>query len=472
MSEIAGAARRHWITAGFAGVAALLLISVVVSYISMARLAGARKLEEQSAAVRRSLARVVYLLTDSETAQRGYIITGDERFLAPAEPALRELPVEIAALRMLLGGDEASARQLDRLEHLVAAKTGIVRSNIAARREGGFQSAAPKVAGGGGRAAMDAIREHVAAMDTAEVERLRSHSETTRTAAGHAQTLVLAANALALVSTLLAGDQVRRGFAERARAQAAVDRANAELEDRVGQRTLELRQALDRLERENVERRELEAALLQVSEREQRRISEDLHDGQGQLLAGAMHLATAHMNRLAKAGLPEAKEAGNLRQLIREALDQSRAVARGLYPVKDAPPGLALALEDLAARTRQMFSLDCRLERAGLAVEDNHAATHLFRIAQEAVHNAAKHAAARQIRISLEPDTRGARLEVRDDGKGLPPDWQSRDSLGLRMMRHRAGLIGAELQVESSPGTGTRVICLAPIAGAQFTPAL
>src|SRR5262249_12368926 len=140
----------------------------------------------------------------------------------------------------------------------------------------------------------------------------------------------------------------------------------------------------------------------QVTEREQRRISQDLHDGLGQHLTGLMHLSSVLHSNLKERSLPEAAEAARIATLLREAAEQTRTLARGLHPVEMEASGLMASLDHLADKTRELFKIDCRFEcRNGVLVQDVVMATHLYRIAQEAINNAIKHGRASQIRIEL-----------------------------------------------------------------------
>ncbi len=454
-----------WLSVGLTLVLLLLLVSTFVSYSNMETMEAAQDLEERSLETRFALAKVESLLTDVETSQRGYAITGDESFLAPAESAFARLPIELARLRRLLPDTVVSRRAFDRLAGLAAAKIRVAHRNIETRRAGGFAAAAEWIASGEGRAVMDSIRNQVLTMDSQEVVRLRSMGDRTQEATRSAQSIVLGTNLLACFTALLAARQTQRSFAQSAQAKALVERANTELEANVARRTAELSRTLEQLRSENLQRMKLEAELLYVSEREQRRIAEDLHDGQGQLLAGALHLVNAQAQRLAKTGQAEAKEAENVKQLIREALEQTRSVARGLYPVKDTPKGLELALNDLANRTQRMLNVDCHFHSsAQVPVEDNAEATNLFRIAHEAVNNAIRHGEASRVDIHLSSSAEGLLMEIRDNGKGLPPGFQNRTGLGIRMMQYRAQLLGATVQVEALPERGARTLCRAPSA--------
>jgi signal transduction histidine kinase len=125
--------------------------------------------------------------------------------------------------------------------------------------------------------------------------------------------------------------------------------------------------------------------------------------------------------------------------------------------------GLAAALTDLAARVASSHGIDCAFDQTGpVRVEDNLTATQLYRISQEAVTNALKHSHARSISIALADDDGSVALRIRDDGIGIRDPEPEGNGLGLRIMRYRAGLINAQIQVESQAGTGTVVTCTLP----------
>jgi len=212
---------------------------------------------------------------------------------------------------------------------------------------------------------------------------------------------------------------------------------------------------------ETRERRRLEAEIIGISEAERRRIGQDLHDGLGQQLTAVEILCTA-----LKADLTPtpalAKQMDQISQLLRESIGQVRALARGLVPVGDEPDALWNSLVDLAARTDALGRVRCRLAAGPLvACGDREIATQLYRIAQEAVNNAVKHGDARQVTLTLTRSGDMLELAVRDDGRGGAGDRAG--SLGLRLMRHRASLIGGEFSLSSPANAGTEVRCRVPL---------
>jgi PAS domain S-box-containing protein len=212
--------------------------------------------------------------------------------------------------------------------------------------------------------------------------------------------------------------------------------------------------------RDITERKQLEAEVLQISEREQQRIAQDLHDGLGQLLSGTVHLANVLQLELADQALPEAAEALRITELLNQAVAETRSLARGLYPVRPEANGLMVALEELAGRTRQLFKIACQLQcRKAVLIADNALATHLYRIAQEALNNALRHGQAQAIAIGLTSNPQRIVLTVRDDGIGFSSAPPKRKGMGIQIMQYRAAMVGGSLAIQKEDSRGVRVVC-------------
>ncbi|MGA3180463.1 MAG: PAS domain S-box protein [Verrucomicrobiota bacterium] len=218
--------------------------------------------------------------------------------------------------------------------------------------------------------------------------------------------------------------------------------------------------------RDITERVKLEGEILEAGERESRRIAQDLHDGPGQLLAGTAHLATTLHKDLAAKSRPEARQLKRISKLLYEAIAQERSLARGLQPVEPESSGLMVALDSLARQTKSLFQITCRFTcKRPVWIADNTVATHLYRIAQEAVSNAVKHGKPGRIEISLTRTPERIALSVRDNGAGLPARRGKNSGIGLRIMRYRAGMISGRLTIENQAGGGASVVCTAPLSG-------
>jgi PAS domain S-box-containing protein len=211
------------------------------------------------------------------------------------------------------------------------------------------------------------------------------------------------------------------------------------------------------------ERKRLEQEVLAVSEREQTRLGQDLHDGLCQHLIGAAFAANSLVEDAAAQTRPEVARLQQLARLLDDVITQARQVARGLYPVKLETEGLSAALQELAARVTDQSGVPCVFAApAPVAVADHTTAIHLYRIAQEAVNNACKHARASRITLGLAAQDGCLRLTITDDGTGVPDRSDAAAGMGLHIMNYRAQMIGGVLTVERQPAGGTIICCSAP----------
>lgn len=208
------------------------------------------------------------------------------------------------------------------------------------------------------------------------------------------------------------------------------------------------------------ERKAHERKILEASEQERRRIGYDLHDGAGQLLTGTAFIAKVLEQQLQKKGmLDESGETAEIVGNINKAIDMIRRLSMGLYPVELEASGLYVAFKDLTESAESYYDIKCDLKfNKRIRIPDKSVATQLYLIAREAVNNAAKHSKAKSIKIFFIKSGNAIKLEVLDDGVGVPEQLDESKGLGFQTMRYRAGLIGAILSIRSTP-KGTRVKC-------------
>ncbi len=223
--------------------------------------------------------------------------------------------------------------------------------------------------------------------------------------------------------------------------------------------------------RDITERKRLEREILEISDRERQRIGQDLHDGICQHLAGIELMSQVLEQKLAPRSKADAARAGEIARYVREAISQTRSLARGLSPVTLEAEGLESALRELAANAEKMYGARCVVLVSGVPVKcELGTGIHFYRIAQEAVSNALKHGKASEISIELAASDEWTMLSVRDDGTGMPGKNPG-GGMGLRIMRYRAGILGGTLAWEPNHPHGVRVICTAgPLAGLQKMP--
>ena len=215
--------------------------------------------------------------------------------------------------------------------------------------------------------------------------------------------------------------------------------------------------------RDVTRRVELEKEILAISDQERQQMGQDLHDDLCQQLTSIEFLTRALERGLQANSRTESAQAKEISQLTRRAITHARDLARGMFPVELRQNDLAGALRDLAWRTKAVFRIDCRFRGESLALRHNRPAQiHIYRIAQEAVRNAVKHGKATRIAIGLTTGENRIVLSVRDNGVGIPLNLRKNKGLGLRIMGHRASLLGGSVVVRKSHKDGTAVVCSIP----------
>jgi PAS domain S-box-containing protein len=211
------------------------------------------------------------------------------------------------------------------------------------------------------------------------------------------------------------------------------------------------------------ERKLLQKRLLEIGEEERQRVGQDLHDSLGGHLTGIALLGKALAQRLQERKSPERELATEVVEGLNQAVVQTRNIAHGLCPVEQNEFGLLSSLHEYAADLRRRTRVRCELHVAGGPPKlDAMVGSHLFRIVQEAVSNALRHAKARRLRISLSTTQREFALRVWNDGAEFPERAFRGKGLGLRTMKYRADLIGAQFDISPAAGGGTVVSCLLP----------
>ena len=250
-------------------------------------------------------------------------------------------------------------------------------------------------------------------------------------------------------------------IARRKSAELALQESKELLEARVRERTRELDAANIELKDEIERRKGLEGEILAVSDREQQRLGQELHDGICQHLTAVAFMARSVALRLKNHRVIEVSDIEKIAQLVNEAATDMRNLSRAFHQRDVDAAKLAGALQDLV--DREIWRVPCRLEvKPSFHIEDDTAAAQLYRIAREAVINANKHAQAREIVVRLEQSPRGMVLRVTDDGVGFSNGPKLARGLGFHIMNYRAQVMGGRLEIESPKRGGTRVSCYLP----------
>lgn len=239
--------------------------------------------------------------------------------------------------------------------------------------------------------------------------------------------------------------------------------AERRVSERVREEVVMRTAAYEALERATREQRRLEEEIARTSEDERRRLGSELHDGLCQQLTAALLRCVAMENQQAAVSSSAPLPLRDLRVLLEDSIGTAYEVARGLCPLDVGPDSLGTALEGLARRTRGSTGVACEFREGGdVAVRDQATALHLYRIAQEAVANAARHAHPQRIVITLCGEPECLLLQVEDDGIGMPAKPSKSGGMGMHIMAYRAGILGGTLAVDPRPGGGTRMVCRVP----------
>jgi PAS domain S-box-containing protein len=241
----------------------------------------------------------------------------------------------------------------------------------------------------------------------------------------------------------------------------ALQKSNEALEQLVDQRTKALSVANAELKGEIDRRKGLEGEILSISDREQQRLGQELHDGLCQHLTAVAFMARSVALRLKNHRVIEVSDIEKIAQLVNDAATDTRDLSRALHRLDVDSAGLVDALQDLV--DREIWKTPCRLEvNPSFSIEDDIAAAHLYRIAREAVINANKHAQAREIVVKLEKSRQELVLRVIDDGVGFSDELKPKQGLGFHIMSYRAQIMGGRLEIDSAKRAGMCVSCYLP----------
>jgi signal transduction histidine kinase len=388
-----------------------------------------------------------------EASVRSFAVTGEERFLEPYHEEQRGLHDALRSARALLATPHEAGLSLEPLptiltqlgafERATQSKLALLDEGIARVRQGKRLDTRAESTLDEGRRRMDRVRSEMGALRTslrAEIALRNGHVQGLERRSAR---LIMVSNLVSALLLVLAAVFFIWLLAQRARAGQQIAALNAVLERRVVGRTAALVKARDDLRR-------FAGSLTLGAEAERRRLAREVHDQMGQILTTL---------KLGAADDPERAV------LIDEAIRISRRISHDLRPAALDDLGLAAALSQLGRDTQQHAGIEVRVMAEDNAALDPHQATQLYRITQEAVTNALRHARAR--RITIRAGAEGGRygLDIEDDGIGC--DGQGAQGSGLLNMRERARLAGGEAGIARRPEGGTVVSVHIPLPAAD-----
>ena len=440
-----GASRKRGLDVGFAALAAAAVMGV-----SEAAFWGADEALNQAQArhqARNDGLRLRELLTDAETAQRGYLLTGRDDYLAPIKLAEQELPNVLSRLRGQYASSEWEALVAD-ASRRASEKLSELQLVVKLYREGQDTAWHGLVESDIGREKMQAVRDAVGQLDQHELAQIATERDAVVRSLNYGR---IGVHGLTLISLF--------GLAIFLRRNEALHMARRE-------HAKELAQERDRLDREvarrTAELTELARHLQTVREDERAHLARELHDELGALLTAAK-LDVARIRRMTRTTAPEIDERlMHMSQLLDQGIALKRRIIEDLRPSALSNLGLIPALEILTQEFAQRSGLQLSLELME-APTDEAGRLAMYRLVQEALTNVMRHAKAKHVRVSLAETDGWLQLHIRDDGQGFNPEAVGAGHHGLLGMRYRIESLGGTLQLLSAPGRGTLVLARLPL---------
>ncbi len=439
-----GASRNRGLAVGLAALAAAAVMGV-----SEAAFWGADEALNQSQArhlARNDGLRLRELLTDAETGQRGFLLTGRDDYLAPLQLAEHELPGLLARLRGQYASSEWEALVTD-ASRRANEKLSELQLVVKLYREGSTIAWRGLVDSDIGREKMQAVRDAVGQLDRHELAQIARERDAVFRSLTYGRLGVHGLTLLSLVGLAV--------FLRRNEALHAARREHA----------VELAQERDRLDREvarrTAELTELARHLQTVREDERARLARELHDELGALLTAAK-LDVARIRRMTKTAPDIDERLKHMSELLDQGIALKRRIIEDLRPSALSNLGLVPALEILTQEFAQRSGLQLSLELIDTTTTDDADRLALYRLVQEALTNVLRHAKAKHVRVSLGEADGWLQLHIRDDGQGFNPEAVGAGHHGLLGMRYRIESLGGTLQLLSAPGRGTLVLARLP----------
>jgi signal transduction histidine kinase len=428
-----------------AALAALVLISL--NEVSFRQSTEAVSSIEAAQKTRGGVNKLLQQMLDAETGQRGYLLTGDERYLEPYTLATAEITETMDALRESFASYPDQLNDFGLMSRQISRKLAEMDLSVRMRKEGNEDAWKFVLTTDVGKEYMQAIRDQSGklvsssnlAMDRGQVQ-VKKTLQLSRIGVA---TMALA-GLLAFYMYLL---QTKALLASGMREQASLQRERDALEKQVRDRTARLA--------------ELATHLQEVREDERGHLARELHDELGALLTAAK-LDVARLKSKLGGNLPEASERlQHLTNTLNSGIALKRRIVEDLRPSSLSHLGLVASLEILAREFAERSGLDITTDLETVELGGSAQLT-VYRLVQESLTNMAKYAEAQQAQITLHDFENHMSIEVKDDGKGFSPDAVGPASHGLAGMRHRVEAAGGRLSVSSGAGTGTLISAVLP----------
>lgn len=435
-------------------VLAALAAGVLIGINETGYLQSSRSLHqiEEYTAIRNSVNRLLQHVLDAETGSRGYLLTGDPRYLEPYNAAVAEISQDLDRLRNSYPAHAAESAVTVQLTRNVQRKLAEMDLSVRMRKQGNEEAWKFVLMTDVGKEHMDAIREQAGRLIGSASASVVSAQDQVRRSLQFARLGIGIVALAALLAFYLYLRQTTRLKMANEQQQAALQQERDQLEGQVRERTASLAQ--------------LATHLQQVREEERGHLARELHDELGALLTAAKLDVARLKSRMGPQQAPEvAERLQHLTETLNSGIALKRRIIEDLRPSSLANLGLTAALEILAREFSEQSGVEVATSLESVELDEPAQLT-VYRLVQESLTNVGKYAEAKQVDISLRDYNNHIEVEVRDDGKGFEPVRAKPSTHGLAGMRHRVEAAGGRLAVESSPGAGTRIFAVLPKDGA------
>jgi signal transduction histidine kinase len=431
---------------------ALLAALFLVGINETGFLQSSKALDDIAAATRTRdmLNRVLQLAVDAETGSRGYLLTGDPRYLSPYDSAVVEIGQQMDDLRTVYPPTSDEAQTLNQLSRNVQRKLAEMDLSVRLRKQGNEDAWKFVLMTDRGKEHMDAIRAEAAKLVDSASKRVAASQEQVRQSLQLSRIGIALVTAAALLAFYLYLRQTTALKAADEKQQEALQAERDLLERQVRERTASLA--------------ELATHLQEVREEERGHLARELHDELGALLTAAKLDVARLKSRLGAQPSPEIMQRlQHLTESLNGGIALKRRIIEDLRPSSLSNLGLNASLEILAREFSERSGIDVTTGLEAVVLDEGRQLT-VYRLVQESLTNVGKYAEAKQVEISLRNYGGHVEIDIKDDGKGFDVSRIKASTHGLAGMRHRVEAAGGRFMISSTPGSGTRISAVLPSA--------
>ncbi|HTH77493.1 MAG TPA: CHASE3 domain-containing protein [Ramlibacter sp.] len=431
---------------------ALLAALFLVGINETGYLQSTRALGDIAAATRTrdELNRVMQLTLDAETGSRGYLLTGDPRYLEPYNSAVAEIGKQMDTLRTAYPAGSADSQTVNLLTRNVQRKLAEMDLSVNMRKQGNEDVWKFVLMTDKGMEHMDAIRVEAAKLIDAASKRVSASQEQVQRSLQLSRVGIALVTAAALLAFYLYLRQTNALKESDAKQQEALQAERDLLERQVRERTASLA--------------ELATHLQNVREEERGHLARELHDELGALLTAAKLDVARLKSRLGAQPAPEIMQRlQHLTESLNGGIALKRRIIEDLRPSSLSNLGLTASLEILAREFSERSGIDITTNLEPVELDEGRQLT-VYRVVQESLTNIGKYAEAKQADISVRNYAGHVEVEIVDNGKGFDPLRTKASTHGVAGMRHRVEAAGGRFNVTSTPGRGTRISAVMPTA--------